>query len=164
MINEDTRQYRIETDRKKLAILRQNQDVQKFLKDQMIHIENNKKVNLQKKGLDGMDAVSKDFAHRTQMKMKIDTKRAMFTDTAMHNMHTSNERNLRNMMEKEAERQQSYREVTDDVQQAAFLQKLEKKAEQDKILKHRQDLENSIAERARISHYGRMPVTNETLR
>ena len=104
MINEDTRQYRIETDRKKLAILRQNQDVQKFLKDQMIHIENNKKVNLQKKGLDGMDAVSKDFAHRTQMKMKIDTKRAMFTDTAMHNMHTSNERNARNMMEKEAER------------------------------------------------------------
>ena len=30
--------------------------------------------------------------------------------------------------------------------------------------KHRQDLESLIEERARQSQYGRMPVTNETLR
>ena len=67
MINEDTRQYRIETDRKKLAILKQNKDVANFLKDQMVHIENNKKINLQKKGLDGIDAVKRDLAHRNHM-------------------------------------------------------------------------------------------------
>ena len=59
MINEDTRQFRIETDRKKLAILRQNQDMQKYLKDQMVHIENNKKINLTKKGLDGLEAIQR---------------------------------------------------------------------------------------------------------
>ena len=149
MINEDTRQYRIENDRKKLAIFKQNQDVQKFLKDQMVHIENNKMINLQKKGLDGMEAMRRDLAHRSQMKNKIETKRAMFTDTAMHNMHTSNERNVKNKMEQENEKQQSFREVTDDVQQAAFIQKLEKREEQEKNLRHRKELEGLIAERAR---------------
>ena len=127
MINEDTRQYRIETDRKKLAILKQNKDVANFLKDQMVHIENNKKINLQKKGLDGIDAVKRDLAHRNHMQNKMETKRAMFTDTQMHNFNVSNERNMRKIMERDNERQQSFRDVTDEVQQAAFIQKLEKK-------------------------------------
>ena len=116
MINEDTRQHRIETDRKKLAILRQNQDVQKFLKDQMVHIENNKKINLHKKGLDGIEAMKRDLQHRSQMQNKIETKRSMFTETQMLNKHISDERSALKMMEKNSERQRSFREVTDEVQ------------------------------------------------
>ena len=77
MINEDTRRYRIETDRNKLAKFKQNQDVQKFLKDQMVHIEANKKHNLQRRDLDAIEVMRRAKDHNSQMKQKIEVKRSM---------------------------------------------------------------------------------------
>ena len=61
------------------------------------------------------------------MKNKFETKRAMNADTQFQNMQTSNERNVRQMLDRDDEREQSHREVTEQVQQAAFIQKLEKR-------------------------------------
>ena len=58
VIDEDTRKHRIEMERKKMAKFRKNLEVQKFLKDQMAHVERQREINLVKKQEDFSDVNS----------------------------------------------------------------------------------------------------------
>ena len=49
---------------------RKNQEVQKYLKDQMVHVERQREMSLIKKGQDGIDVknATKDFIKQLQRK------------------------------------------------------------------------------------------------
>lgn len=62
------------------------------------------------------------------------------------------------------ERSESGRFASEELEKAAFLEKLEQDAHRKKAVAHRIELEKLIEERARDNKLQSMPVTNETLR
>lgn len=63
MIDEDTRRHRMETEQRQMLKFRKNQEVQKYLKSQMEHVEREKAHSLHKKSLDAQEIKqkTKDF-------------------------------------------------------------------------------------------------------
>ncbi len=52
MIQDDQRKHRMEVEKKQQQKFRKNQEIQKYLKDQMMYVQDQRDINLHKKGLD----------------------------------------------------------------------------------------------------------------
>ena len=70
MINDETRKHKIKTERDNMVKFRKNQEVQKYLKDQMAFVERQKEINLHKKSLDALDVKKKAKEYQNVIKQK----------------------------------------------------------------------------------------------
>mmetsp|Transcript_6866 Transcript_6866/g.9463 ORF Transcript_6866/g.9463 Transcript_6866/m.9463 type:complete len:93 (-) Transcript_6866:1077-1355(-) len=64
---------------------RKNLEVQKFLKDQMAHVENQRAINRVKKQEEFSDVKNKTKEFQQQLKQSTAAKRNMISSTQMHN-------------------------------------------------------------------------------
>ena len=76
-----------------MARFRKNQEVQKFLKDQMAHVERQREINLVKKQEDFSDVNIAAREYREMVRQKNAAKRNAVTNTQNHNKMEMTARN-----------------------------------------------------------------------
>ena len=154
----------MDTEKRRMLKFRKNQEVQGYLKGQMEHVQRQKEHNLHKKSMDALDVKQKTKQFVKDMTLKTNTKRSMLTEQQSYNLGEFGNKigEKRDLMA--FERNVSGRIALDQIQQAAYLDQLEKGEAYQKRQRHARDLEKLIDDRAQFSHASQQPVTMETLR
>ncbi len=75
----------MEVEKKQQQNYRKNQEIQKYLKDQMMHVQDQRDFNLHKKGLDAQHIKQKTTEFKEAMKRKKFAIRSEIKNTQNHN-------------------------------------------------------------------------------